>query len=123
MAIPTAITFHDLRPSNAVEATVHRWVARLEHLCERIVRCEVHISQPHRSHRHGRAIEVHVVLGVPGSEITSSRVRHEDAYAAIADAFRCTRRQLLDALATRRDFVKPPAAAEPPPQPRISFRS
>ena len=123
MAITTAITFHDLRPSNAVEATVHRWVARLEPLCERIVRCEVHIAQPHRSHRHGRSIEVHVMLSVPGSDIASSRVRHEDAYAAIADAFRCTRRQLLDALASRRDFVEAPASAEPPSEPRISFRS
>ena len=123
MAITTAITFHHLRPSNIVVATVHRWVARLENLCERIDRCEVHISQPHRSHRHGRAIEVHVVLGVPGGDIASSHVRHEDAYAAIADAFRCTRHQLIDAIAARRDFVKAPVSAEPPPQPRISLRS
>jgi len=123
MAIPTAITFHDLRPSNAVEATVPTWGARPQPPVQPVPRRQGPTPPPPPPPRHGRAIEVHVVLGVPGSDITSSRVRHEDAYAAIADAFRCTRRQLLDALATRRDFVKAPAAAEPPPQPRISFRS
>ena len=110
MAIPTEITFHEIQHSDAVEAAVTRWVTRLEHFYDRIVRCSVKIEQPHKSHRHGREFEVHVVLDLPGAEIATSRVRHEDIYVAIADAFRCSRRQLLDHVDTRRGFVKAPGA-------------
>ena len=117
MAIPTEITFHDISHSDAVEAAIQRWVARIERLSDRIVRCEVRVEQPHRSHRQGRPFEVHVVLGIPGHDIASSRIRHEDVYVAIADAFRATRRQLLDELDTRRAFVKarpaPPSTTTP----------
>jgi putative sigma-54 modulation protein len=113
MAIPTEITFHEIQHSDAVELSVLRWVARLEHFYDRIVRCVVKIEQPHRSHRHGREFEVHVVLDVPGGEIATSRVRHEDIYVAIADAFRCSRRQLLDHVDARRSFVKAPGAPRP----------
>jgi hypothetical protein len=68
-------------------------------------------------------VEVHVLLCVPGSDIASAHVRHADAYAALAEAFRCARRQLLSALSAHRALATAPARAEPPPLPRISFRS
>lgn len=106
MAIPTDITFHEISPSDSVEAAIHRWVARLEHVFDRIIRCKVRVEQPHKSHRHGREFEVHVLLEIPGTDITTSRTRHEDVYVAIADAFRATRRQLIDELDARGEFVK-----------------
>lgn len=108
MGISTELTFHEIPHSDAVEAAVQRWVVRLEHLHDRIVRCHVKIEQPHKSQRHGREFEVHVVLEIPGNDIAVSKVRHEDIYVAIADAFRAARRQLLDQLEHRRDFVKAP---------------
>jgi len=108
MAIPTEITFHDLPPSEAVEAAINRWVTRLEHVHDRIIRCQVKIEQPHKSHRQGRAFEVHVVIEWWGENIATSRHRHEDIYVAVADAFRASRRQLLDQRDSRREFVKPP---------------
>jgi len=108
MAIATEITFHEIPKSETVEAAVRRWVDRLEHVYDRIVGCTVKIEQPHRSQRHGREFEVHVILDVPGTNLATSRVRHEDIYVAIADAFRATRRQLLDQVGHRRQFVKAP---------------
>lgn len=108
MSIQTKITFHEIPHSDAIEASIHRWVARLEHVSDRIVRCEVRLEQPHRSHRQGREFEVHVVLQIPGNDVASSRIRHEDPYVAVADAFRAARRQLLDELDQRREFVKAP---------------
>ena len=108
MAISTEITFHEIQQSDAVEQAVTRWVSRLEHLHDRIVRCLVKIEQPHKSHRHGREFEVHVVLEIPGNDIAVSRIRHEDIYVAVADAFRAARRQLLDTVGHRREFVKAP---------------
>ncbi len=108
MAIPTEITFHEIPRSAAVEAAVLRWVARLEPLHDRVVRCLVKIEQPHRSQRQGRAFEIHVVVEIPGNDIAVSRIRHEDIYVAVADAFRAARRQLLDHVDHRREFVKAP---------------
>jgi ribosome-associated translation inhibitor RaiA len=113
MAIPTEITFHDIPHSDSVEAAINRWVARLEHVHDRIIRCSVKIEQPHKSHRQGREFEIHVVLEWWGENIATSHHRHEDIYVAIADAFRASRRQLLDQRDSRREFVKSRSAARP----------
>lgn len=106
MQIPTEITFHGVEHSDAAEASIQRWVARLEHFYDRITKCGVVVSQPHKRHRHGREFQVSVVLEIPGSEVTVTHVAHEDIYVAIADAFRAARRQLQDHVDVRRGFVK-----------------
>lgn len=106
MIIPTEITFHGIEHSDAVEAAAQRWVARLEHMYDRIIKCTVTISQPHKRHRHGSEFNVGVVLEVPGGEIAATHTRHEDIYVAVADAFRAARRRLADDRDVRRGFVK-----------------
>ena len=106
MQIPTEITFHEVDQSDAVEAAVQRWVTRLEHVYDRIIKCTVTIGQPHRRHRHGSEFNIGVVLEIPGGEIPVTHVRHEDVYVAIADAFRAVRRRLTDQIDVRRGFVK-----------------
>lgn len=95
MEIPTEITFHGVPQSDSVEASIQRWVARLESLNGRIRSCHVFVEQPHRRQRTGSDFEVNVHLEVPGLEL-ASRNHHEDIYVAIADAFRAVRRQLLE---------------------------
>ena len=106
MKIPTEITFKGIEHSDSVEAACQRWAARLEHMYDRITKCNVTISQPHKLHRHGSEFNVSVVLEVPGSEIAATHIRHEDIYVAVADAFRAARRQLADQVDQRRGFVK-----------------
>ena len=101
-------TFRDMPPSPALLATVERWAARLEHASDRIVGCHVSIEKPHHHHLHGSPFSINVVLAVPGSNITVSSQTSEDAYVAVANAFRAARRQLLDHVDLQRDFVKPP---------------
>ena len=108
MPIPTEITFHEMPASGGVEAAIHRWVARLEHVYDRIVACRVVVDQPHRRHRSGGEFHLRVVLSVPGEDVAVDQVRHADVYVAVADAFRAVRRQLQDHVATRRDFVRSP---------------
>jgi len=108
MPIPTVITFHEMPGSDGVEAAIHRWVARLEHMYDRIAGCHVVVDQPHKRHRHGGAFQLRVVLSVPGEDVTVNHVRHEDVYVAIADAFRAVRRQLQDLIASRRDLGRSP---------------
>lgn len=106
MTVSTEIMFHQLEPSEAVEASVQRWVTRLEHLYDRILKCTVTISQPHKHRRHGSEFCVNVVLEVPGGEIAATHMRHEDIYVAVADAFRAARRQLAEHVDLARGFVK-----------------
>lgn len=105
MKIPTEINFHGIEHSDSVEASVHRWVARIEHLYDRVTKCGVTLSQPHKRHRHGSEFSVSVVMEVPG-DVVVAHVEHEDVYVAVADAFRTARRQLSSKVDLRRGFVK-----------------
>ena len=102
-------TFRDMPPSPALQAAAERWVARLEQVFDRIVGCHVSIEKPHRHHLHGSPFQVNIVLAVPGAQIAVSNQPNEDAYVALADAFRAARRQLLDHVDLQRGFVKAPA--------------
>src|SRR5258708_4065553 len=94
MEIKPEITFQKLPYSESVDAAIQRWIARLEHVYERIASCRVSVL--YRRHRTGKAFEIHISLGVPGTEITSSHVQSDDIYLAVADAFRAVRRQLIE---------------------------
>jgi ribosome-associated translation inhibitor RaiA len=96
-------------PSPALQAAAERWVARLEQVSDRIVGCHVAIEKPHRHHLHGSPFQVNIVLSVPGGTIAVSNQVSQDAYVALADAFRAARRQLLEHVAGQRGFVKAPA--------------
>ena len=102
-------TFRDMPPSPALQAAVERWGARIEHVSDRIVACHVSIERPHRHHLHGSPFQINIVLTVPGAHITVSNQSSDDAYVAVANAFRAARRQLLDHADLLRHFVKPPA--------------
>lgn len=102
-------TFRDMSPSPALQAAAERWVARLEHVSNRIVACHVSIERPHRHHLHGSPFQINVVMTVPGGQIAVSNQTNLDAYVALADAFRAARRQLLQHVDEQRHFVKGPA--------------
>jgi len=101
-----------MTPSVAAEQAVHRWVAYLEQVFDRILRCAVTIDIPHRHHQRGRTFHVHVEVGIPSRTIAATRDRgvdktHDNVYVAIADAFRAARRQLLDHVRSRREVPVP----------------
>jgi len=107
MQIPTEITFNRIEHSATVEASVRRWIARLEHLHDRITKCAVTIAHPHKHHRQGGEFHIKVVLDIPGGEIVATHIgHHEDIYVAMADAFRAARRQLQNHVDMKRGDVK-----------------
>lgn len=111
MQIPLEIKFRGMSPSPSVEASIHRWVARLEHKFDRIQRCSVMVALPHHHQRHGNHFHIHIELTVPGHHIEVSRdpehePGHEDVYVALADAFHAARRQLQDHANIQRGDVK-----------------
>jgi ribosomal subunit interface protein len=101
MQIPVEITFKGLDSSEAMEARIRDWVAKLERVYDRIVSCDVLVETPHRHHRNGRQFHVRVHLTVPGGQVVASHdpgpdETHEDFYVALRDAMNATRRQLED---------------------------
>ncbi len=97
--------------SPAVEASIERWLARLEHVHERIEFCAVVVDKPCRRHRHGAPFHVRITLAIPDHTISVSHdpdrdEGHTDVYVAIADAFRAARRQLEDIVHGRRDIAR-----------------
>jgi hypothetical protein len=101
MQAPLEVTFRGMSPSPTVEASIQRWIHRLERNVGGIEHCSVVIDQPHRHGRQGNRFHVRLGLHVAGRDIAVARDperdgRHENLYVAIADAFRAARRQILD---------------------------
>ncbi len=105
MQIPIDITFRDMTPSPALEATVRDWASRLDHVLP-LQRCSVVVEMPHKHHHKGTPFSVHVSITIPGHSVSVSRGGHaeyQDPYLAVGDAFRAARRELLDFVAQRRE--------------------
>jgi len=102
-------TFRGMSPSTGLQLAAERWVGRLEQVYDRIVDCHVIIERPRRHLLHGSPFQIHIAIAVPGDNLAVSHQTDKDAYVALADAFRAARRQLLDHVGQRRDFIKAPA--------------
>ncbi len=117
MQTPPHITFHQLSPSEALEAQIRDRIDDLETLFDGIVNCRVSIDGPHRHHQ-GGLYRVLIELGVPGDRIvvghsSDENAAHADAHVAVRDAFRAARRQLEEYVRRRHGDVKshaPPAS-------------
>ena len=101
MALTPQITYRNLDPSPALNATIERQARRVGQLFDRITQLRVTIEAVSPRHRKGFQFHVHLELGVPGPDLIVSRNSdgdraNEDAFVAVRDAFRALRRQLLD---------------------------
>lgn len=98
---PIEVSFRSLDHSDAVEADVREKIAGLERFYDRIHYCRVMVEAVHRHHHKGHLYDVHITLGVPGTDIQVSRTgpqdhAHEDIYVAVRDSFRAATRMLED---------------------------
>lgn len=96
MKTPLQITFRDLPHSDALETHIRDKAQKLEQLFAEIISCRVVVEQPARHQQQGKLFNIHIDLGVPGSEILVDRQANEDVYVALRDAFDAARRQLED---------------------------
>jgi ribosome-associated translation inhibitor RaiA len=103
MDMPLEISFHNLHPSSALEAAIRERADRLEHLYQRLTSCRVSVEAPHRHHRKGSLLGIHIELGVPGGTLAVSREPHHaekyaapNVYKTLRDAFDAAERQLLE---------------------------
>ncbi|MDJ0575805.1 MAG: HPF/RaiA family ribosome-associated protein [Xenococcaceae cyanobacterium MO_234.B1] len=111
MQIPLQITFHDLPPSDAIEAQIRQKVEKLNRFYDRIISCRVVVEAPHRHHHQGNIYHVRIDLTVPQGEVVINRNpsqnhAHEDLYVAIRDAFAAAQRRLKSYAAVQRQKTK-----------------
>jgi ribosomal subunit interface protein len=112
------IAFRNMDASDALEQRIHKRVAELQQLCDRITACDVVVELDHHHSRQGKMFHVRVDLTVPGRTIVVRREpadnhTHEDAHVAVRDAFDAARRQLEDHVRMARGDVKTHAKAAP----------
>jgi ribosome-associated translation inhibitor RaiA len=116
MDLPLQITFRHMDPSPALEARIRRKAEELDQVFDRIVSCRVVVECRHKHHQQGNLFEIHIDLGVPGSQVIAGRNHrishtHEDAHVAMRDAFGAARRQLEEHIRAIRDAAKHAGAA------------
>jgi ribosomal subunit interface protein len=92
MTASVHIVFRDFEATEALDTYVRRHVEKLQAQVSRLVSCNVAVESPHRHKQHGRHFRVRIDLMLPGTELVVDRTPepnrdHEDAYAAIDDAF------------------------------------
>ena len=104
MQIPLELSFHNIQPSDAIEAAIRDRVAKLETFYERLVTVRVHVEAETKRHRTGNVYTVHIELGVPGKDLVVSKAPHKpnrkyadpDLYAVLRESFDAAERQLKD---------------------------
>lgn len=105
MDIPLELSFHNMKPSDALKKAVEKCVDKLDKLHGHLIGCRVVIEMPHKNHRAGQNLpDVHIVLRVPGKELVVSREMARaggkkpatDAYAMLDSAFSVAQEQLKD---------------------------
>ncbi len=124
MDVPLEIRFHNMAPSDAIEARVRGRVEKLNRLYDQLVACRVSIEAPHKQHRKGNVFTVHIDMSVPGSELVVShgphrpqeKYRDPDLYTVLNEAFDAAERQLNEFKRRQRGDVKnhrPPGGGMP----------
>lgn len=99
--IPFQITFLDFAESDAVWLAIQNRIEKLEHFFDRIERCEVAISLPHRHRTRARLFHLQIRIFFPGNDIIithnpSKNEAHRDVYVAIRDSFNAAERLLRE---------------------------
>ena len=104
MELPLELSFHNIQPSDAVEAAIRERAEKLKTLYDRLVAVRVHVEAEMQRRRTGNLYTLHIELGVPGKDLVVSRAPHKpkrkyadpDLYTIIREAFDVAERQLKD---------------------------
>jgi len=102
---PLDIAFHNMAPSELMQAEIRRHAEKLQARHPRLIGGRVSVERLHTQHRRGNVVEVHIILSLPGADLAVSREPHHakdrfvnaDAYVSIREAFRAAERQLQSA--------------------------
>jgi hypothetical protein len=104
---PVTITFPNLTASPFVEGEIRKRAARLDEQVPGILSCHVVADIPHRHHKKGNELRVHVTIKVRAHEITVTRGGSPTTLRRVVrEAFDAAKHQLQDHRALRRDVKR-----------------
>jgi ribosome-associated translation inhibitor RaiA len=112
MTIPVQIVYRDFERTDAVDAYIRKHLDKLGGThAGHVVSCRVALEAPHRHKQHGRHYRVRIDMTVPGAELVVDRSPdegrlHEDAYAAIDDAFDHALRRVVEHVRRARELAR-----------------
>jgi len=99
------ITYRGLEHSPALDGRIVELTKKLEDSHPKITRCHVIVDELDRHKHKGNLFEARIDLHVPGHEL-ATHAQHEDAYAAVTQAFDQMWRQLEETTRITRGEVK-----------------
>lgn len=107
---PVSIAFPNMPASPFVQGEILKRAAKLDEQCPGILSCHVVADIPHRHHKKGNQLRVHVTLKVRGHEFTVTREGAPTTLRRVVrEAFDTAKHQLHDHWAARRDVKRRPA--------------
>lgn len=98
MKQPLQIVFRGIAPSPALDAAARLKAGKLDRLCRDLISCCVTIELLDRQPPLRRQFAVVIDLTFPNRGLSVNRVRNEDAYVALRDAFDDMRRMVGEAM-------------------------
>ncbi len=96
MKQPLQVQFIGLPFSEAVDTAVREKAAKLDRFRPDLMACRVSIELLDKHKHQGRHYAVRIDVSVPGGELCVDRVKDEDVYVALREAFDDIRRQVQD---------------------------
>lgn len=100
------ILFRGTDASEAVKASIQKFVSKLEEIAQDLMACRVYVELEQKHQHQGRPFGVRIDLTLPSHEIAINKVHNEDVYVALRDAFHAAKRQLQRLTEERRGEVK-----------------
>lgn len=94
MKTPLQVQFHGIDASAALEQRVRDYVGRMEKIAPDMIACRVMVSLEQKHQHQGRPYGVRIDATLPRRELVVNKIKDEDIYIALRDAFLAMRRQL-----------------------------
>jgi hypothetical protein len=99
-----AIAFPNMQPSPFIEGEIRKRAAKLDAQFPGIISCHIVADIPHRHHRKGNLVRVHIQVKVRGRDVTVKRAGVPSTLRRVVrEAFDVAARQLRDVVTLRRD--------------------
>ena len=113
------IAWHNMPPSDAVEADVRKRFAKLCTICTDVTSARISLDQPHHPQAKPHAYSVMLEIHVPNTTIvvdnSAGEELHRDLHQLIHHSFDAARRQVQDYRRIRQGKVKRHSAPAAPP--------
>lgn len=111
MQLPLQITFRNMESSEALEASIRKFAAKLEQEGSSIMSCRVVVEAPANHKQKGGLFHTRLDITVPGGEIVINRKPDQhhsyvDVYVSIRDAFKAAKRRLSEHTSRRQGKTK-----------------